>query len=336
MPGPLRRHHADIDAGRRGDQAVANVEAVPEKQRIAVDKVGLDRVLVEVALDRVRCEHHDQVGLLARRGGSKDAQALRLRLAPALGALEQPDAHVNSGIAKRQRVRVPLAAVSEHGDVAVLDDRQVGVVVVEDLNRHGRALLSSVSLLDGVTLFWCHAGWCYAIRSTGRSARSVIDRVPRPIATMPDCTSSLTPNGSSTRSNASIFSAPPVASMVTASAATSITFARNSCTISSTCDRLCTSAFTFTSNNSRETEDAGSSSTILSTLISLLSCLVTCSSGLSSTLTTMVIRDTSAYSVGPTASESMLKPRRAKSPAILARTPGLFSTSTDRVCLDMT
>src|SRR6185437_17064993 len=52
-----------------------------------------------------------------------------------------------------------------------------------------------------------------------------------------------------------------------------------------------------------------------------------------STLTTMVIRETSSCSVGPTASESMLKPRRENSPAIRTRTPGLFSTSTDSVCL---
>jgi hypothetical protein len=48
-------------------------------------------------------------------------------------------------------------------------------------------------------------------------------------------------------------------------------------------------------------------------------------------LTTIVIREISSCSVGPTASESMLKPRRENSPAILTRTPGLFSTSTDSV-----
>src|SRR5215213_9858144 len=47
----------------------------------------------------------------------------------------------------------------------------------------------------------------------------------------------------------------------------------------------------------------------------------------------MVIRETSSCSVGPTASDSMLKPRRLNRPAIRASTPGLFSTSTERVCL---
>ena len=56
-----------------------------------------------------------------------------------------------------------------------------------------------------------------------------------------------------------------------------------------------------------------------------------CSSGESSTLTTMVIRDMSFCSVAPTASDSILKPRRENSDATRASTPGLSSTSTDRV-----
>src|SRR5207248_5209740 len=38
-------------------------------------------------------------------------------------------------------------------------------------------------------------------------------------------------------------------------------------------------------------------------------------------------------SVGPTASVSMLKPRRANRPAIRVRTPGLFSTRIESTCL---
>src|SRR4051794_11102174 len=123
--------------------------------------------------------------------------------------------------------------------------------------------------------------------------------------------------------------------MVSESVATSTTFARNICTISSTWLRVPASARTLMSITWRCTADCGSSSTTLSTSTSLLSCLVTCSSGRSSTSTTTVIRDTSRYSVSPTASESMLKPRRENRAAIRARTPGLFSTRTDRVCLDM-
>src|SRR5271165_6593041 len=149
------------------------------------------------------------------------------------------------------------------------------------------------------------------------------------MATMPDCTSSLIPNGSSTLISASSLSRFPVASTVITSSATSTTLARNRLTASSTRDRLSASARTLIRISSRCTVEPGSSSTIFSTLISL----VTCSSGCSSQLTAIVIREISSCSVGPTARESMLKLRRANSPAILTRTPGLFSTSTDRVCL---
>src|SRR5919107_2003556 len=159
-------------------------------------------------------------------------------------------------------------------------------------------------------------------------------RGPRATATMPDCTISRTPNGSSTRSSAASLSTLPVASIVTASGDTSTTLARNSWTVSSTAERVWTSARTLISISSRCTDAWGSSSTTLITSISLFSCLVTCSRGSSSTSTTTVIREMSECSVGPTARESMLKPRRENRPAMRARTPGLSSTRTDRVCLD--
>ena len=51
-----------------------------------------------------------------------------------------------------------------------------------------------------------------------------------------------------------------------------------------------------------------------------------CSRGADSTSTTMVIRLNRSSSVGATANEKMLNPRRLKSEATRARTPALFST----------
>ena len=70
--------------------------------------------------------------------------------------------------------------------------------------------------------------------------------------------------------------------------------------------RMSPCARIFASISSRSTAEPRSCSRILITLTSLLSCFVTCSSGLSSTLTTIVMRDSPGVSVGPTASESML------------------------------
>ena len=65
----LGRDHEHVDAGRRRDVAEADVEAVAEEERVAVDQVGLDRLGVEVPLHLVRRQDHDQVGLLARLAG---------------------------------------------------------------------------------------------------------------------------------------------------------------------------------------------------------------------------------------------------------------------------
>jgi len=121
--------------------------------------------------------------------------------------------------------------------------------------------------------------------------------------------------------------------MVSDSGDTSITLPRNRFTASITWLRLPASARTLIKVNSRDTELSSSCSMILITLISLLSCLVICSSGVASAETTMVIRDMSFCSVAPTASDSMLKPRRENSAATRASTPGLSSTSTDSVCV---
>ena len=69
------------------------------------------------------------------------------------------------------------------------------------------------------------------------------------------------------------------------------------------------------------------------TLTSLWSCLVTWSIGCAAPSTVRVKREIDGSSVGPTARDSMLNPRRANSPAIRASTPGLFSLRIDRTCL---
>ena len=97
--------------------------------------------------------------------------------------------------------------------------------------------------------------------------------------------------------------------------------------------RLSTEALTRNRAISRAIVASGSMSRILITLTSLWSCFVTWSIGWTAPSRVSVIREMSGSSVGPTASVSMLKPRRLNRPAIRARTPGRFSTSSERMCL---
>jgi hypothetical protein len=137
--------HRDVDAGRGLDVAEPDVEAVTEEQRVAVLQVRLHRLRVQRPLHVVRREDHDHVGLGGRLGGRHDPQALGLGLGAALAALGQPHADVDARVAQRECVRVTLTAVPEDGDGAPLDDRQVGVVVVEDLGGHAVVFPSVVS-----------------------------------------------------------------------------------------------------------------------------------------------------------------------------------------------
>jgi hypothetical protein len=85
-------------------------------------------------------------GILARLGRGEDAQAITLRLLAALRPGLQADPDVDARVPQRKRVRVPLAAVAEDGDVPLLDQREVGVVVVEDLCHFDMALSSSLRI----------------------------------------------------------------------------------------------------------------------------------------------------------------------------------------------
>src|SRR3954447_6811644 len=143
--------------------------------------------------------------------------------------------------------------------------------------------------------------------------------------------SSMIPNGCNRSEMASSFCGAPATWMVRLSWPTSSMRAWKIDASSVICDRRSAVAFTVTSISSRSTASSGCSSAILSTGISLLSCLVICSSGAESASTTIVIRLNRSSSVGLTANDTMLNPRRANRPATRESTPNLFSTSTLRM-----
>ena len=87
--------------------------------------------------------------------------------------------------------------------------------------------------------------------------------------------------------------------------------------------RAAPSAETLNSASSRATVSSGSRSRILITLTSLCSCLVTWSIGCIAPSSVSVMRDSVGSSVGPTASVSMLKPRRANRPGDAGQDAGL-------------
>ena len=107
-----------------------------ERERVALVEVRLDVLAVDARLLGVGEQHHDHVGFLHRLRGGEDAQARFLGLGPRRRALAQADAHVDARVGEVARVRVTLGAVAEHGHLAVLEQREVGVAVVVDACGH--------------------------------------------------------------------------------------------------------------------------------------------------------------------------------------------------------
>ncbi|MPN62428.1 hypothetical protein SDC9_210176 [bioreactor metagenome] len=136
MTRALRRDHRDGDAGRRGDEAEADVEAVGEEQRVAVLEAGGDLRGEEIGLHLVGGQDHDDVGLGSGLRRGEDAQALLLGpgTRPAAGLQADPD--VDARVPQVQRVGVALRAVADDGDLATLDDRKIRVLVVEHFSCH--------------------------------------------------------------------------------------------------------------------------------------------------------------------------------------------------------
>ena len=104
-------------------------------------EVGLDVLLVDARLLGVGEQHHDHVGFLARLRGREHPQPGLLGLGPRRRALAQTDAHVDARLLHVQRVGVTLGAVPEDRDLAALEEREIGVVVVVDGRGHSSLLV---------------------------------------------------------------------------------------------------------------------------------------------------------------------------------------------------
>jgi hypothetical protein len=123
----------------------------------------------------VRREDHDQVGPVGGVGDALDLEAVVLGLGGRLRPVLERDDDLDAGVAEVLRVGVALRAVADDGDLLGLDDREIGVGVVDELGHV-------------VCPFLLRSG-----RGQFLKTRSVIDFEPRPMASRPDCAISLMP-----------------------------------------------------------------------------------------------------------------------------------------------
>ena len=151
----LRGNHEHRVILRRLDVAVVNVEAMSERNSSTRLDVGLDVVGPDGALVLVGGQNHDHVGLGGSLGHGLDLEALLLGEVDRLGGRTQADDHVDTGIAKVQRVGVALGAVADDRDLLAVEHGQIAVVLVPDLCCHnGTPLCHSVLSYETCFVMW--------------------------------------------------------------------------------------------------------------------------------------------------------------------------------------
>ena len=106
-----------------------------------------DLLLVDIGLEVVGDQHHDDVRLFGGLVYCADAQSVGLGLLTTLTALVEADHDVEPVVPAVEGVGVSLAAVSDYADGLVLQEGKVGVVVVVHLCWHFLSMLRLVGLL---------------------------------------------------------------------------------------------------------------------------------------------------------------------------------------------
>ena len=107
-----------------------DVEPVREEQRRARLEIRRNLVLVQSRLRAVRHEEHDELRAAHRLGDGRHREPGLFGGGPRLAALAEADHDVDAGVRHVQRMRVTLAAVAEHGDLAV---EEIDVSLLVDL-----------------------------------------------------------------------------------------------------------------------------------------------------------------------------------------------------------
>ena len=79
-------------------------------------EMGRDLLLIQIRLDMIGDQDHDDVGGLGGVGGIGHFEAGGFRLGARFAAGIEPDHHIHAGIAQVEGVRVTLAAIANDCD----------------------------------------------------------------------------------------------------------------------------------------------------------------------------------------------------------------------------
>lgn len=137
VSGGLGCHHDDIDVLRGDDELVGDGESVCEFKGSSRFEVVLDELVVDLRLDLVGEEHHDDVSFFGGlvHGGDLHS-AVFLCLVPGFSVLPYTDDDVESGVTETECLGAALCTVSEDSDLLAFQDSEVCVFIVVDFGIH--------------------------------------------------------------------------------------------------------------------------------------------------------------------------------------------------------
>src|ERR1700682_615914 len=129
----FRCNHGNVNATRRLDLAIMNIEAMRKQKHAAWLQIWLDRFLIEGWLRHVRSKHDDDVralhsgSRLERTPAILDCLGTRLTVAP------QTKHNIAATIPQIERLTASLAAVAQYGDTQPRERFGVGITLVINL-----------------------------------------------------------------------------------------------------------------------------------------------------------------------------------------------------------
>ena len=115
MAWPLRRSHHHIYVFGWHNLAKVDVKSVRKGQDVSCFQVGADMLLVDVALDFIGQQNHDEVGSFGSIGYRLDRQSFGFSFLDGATALVQTHDYVDTAVFEIERMRVALRTVANDG-----------------------------------------------------------------------------------------------------------------------------------------------------------------------------------------------------------------------------
>ena len=136
MAWALRSNHDHVDVLARLDVAVTDVETVGEDEGVACLEVVLDGLLVNLGLNLIWNQDHDDVSLSRGISNVEDLEAFSFSLSAGLGALSKTNTDIHARITQRKRMSVALGTVTDNGYLLIAELAQICVFFVVHGGAH--------------------------------------------------------------------------------------------------------------------------------------------------------------------------------------------------------